>query len=111
MSLPGSFPTPSPFIGPPLTLRVSVDGGLMYTYVEKKPWRDAIGKVKGVTRLTFAGDCIYLMAISFTTIGFGDVVPSHPLSRAICVASGMLGMFVFGVIVAITYEKTRFMAG
>ena len=112
MSLPGYSVSPSPFIGPPFILRVSVNGGsLMYVYVEKKPWRDAIGNAKGVTWCKFAGDCVYLMAISFTTIGFGDVVPSHPSSRAICVASGMLGMFVFGVIVAIAYEKTRFMAG
>jgi len=92
----------------PFTLIVSEDGrSLMYVIVERKPWHSAIGKVEGVTWLTFVGDCVYLMVMSFTTIGFGDVVPSHPSSRAICAVTGMLGIFVFGVFIAIVYDKIR----
>lgn len=48
-----------------------------------------------------AGDTLYVTAISFTTVGFGDVVPTTPLGRVWAVLDAVLGFIAFGLLVAV----------
>jgi len=46
----------------------------------------------GKTRL----DAIYMSVITFTTIGYGDLTPSHPLSKLYCCGFIFLNMLIVG---------------
>lgn len=43
-------------------------------------------------------DSIFLVAVTETTVGFGDIVPSNFISKTICVFSSLYGIFLLGLI-------------
>ena len=51
-------------------------------------------------RLPF-GQALYLTFITAFTIGYGDIVPVTAVGRIACVVIGLLGLILFGMIVAI----------
>ena len=47
------------------------------------------------------GQAIYFAFVSGLTIGYGDVVPREPLSRALAVCIGFSGILLTGLVAAI----------
>jgi hypothetical protein len=46
-------------------------------------------------------DAIYFSFVSGLTIGYGDLVPTRPLSRVLAIVIGVTGVLLVGLIVAI----------
>ena len=44
---------------------------------------------------------IYLSWITATTVGYGDITPTRPITRLICIAISMIGIVNTGLIVSI----------
>ena len=47
------------------------------------------------------GDSIYFAFVSGLTIGYGDLVPKHPLSRTLAVCTGFTGILLTGLVAAL----------
>ena len=47
------------------------------------------------------GDALYFAFVSGLTIGYGDLVPKDPLSRALAVCIGFTGILLTGLIAAL----------
>lgn len=56
-----------------------------------------IGLLEGWTLL----DGVYFAFVSGLTIGYGDFVPTRPLSRVLAIGIGLTGVLLVGLIVAI----------
>jgi tetratricopeptide (TPR) repeat protein len=54
---------------------------------------------------TFA-DAVYLSGVTFTTVGFGDVLPA-PHARPLALAEGAVGLFVTGFFVVVLANRLR----
>ncbi|CAF1108284.1 unnamed protein product [Rotaria sordida] len=50
-------------------------------------------------------DATWLFIISFTTIGYGDIVPSTYCGRAIAAITGIIGVFATALLVAVISQK------
>lgn len=46
-------------------------------------------------------DAIYFAFVSGLTIGYGDLVPTQPLSRVLAIVIGLTGVLLVGLIVAV----------
>ena len=47
------------------------------------------------------GDGLYFAFVSGLTIGYGDLVPKHPLSRTLAIVIGCTGILLTGLVAAI----------
>jgi hypothetical protein len=47
------------------------------------------------------GDGIYFAFVSGLTIGYGDLVPVHPVSRVLAVMIGFVGILLIGLVTAV----------
>jgi hypothetical protein len=47
------------------------------------------------------GDAIYFAFVSGLTIGYGDLVPTEPLSRVLAICIGMTGILLTGLVAAL----------
>ena len=47
------------------------------------------------------GEGIYFAFVSGLTIGYGDLVPKHPMSRTLAIAIGFTGILLTGLVAAI----------
>ena len=47
------------------------------------------------------GEAIYFAFVSGLTIGYGDLVPTEPLSRALAIMIGFTGILLTGLVAAI----------
>jgi hypothetical protein len=47
------------------------------------------------------GDSLYFAFVSGLTIGYGDLVPKHPLSRTLAVCIGFSGIILTGLVAAL----------
>lgn len=47
------------------------------------------------------GDGIYFAFVSGLTIGYGDLVPKHPVSRVLAVMIGFVGILLIGLVTAV----------
>lgn len=47
------------------------------------------------------GDSLYFAFVSGLTIGYGDLVPKHPLSRTLAVCIGFTGILLTGLVAAL----------
>lgn len=47
------------------------------------------------------GDSMYFAFVSGLTIGYGDLVPSEPLSRVLAVTIGFTGILLTGLVAAV----------
>ena len=50
--------------------------------------RDAFSGLTFTDSPTLASDLIYFSFVTLTTIGYGDIVPVHPLARSLCNLEG-----------------------
>jgi len=57
----------------------------------------AIGRVEGWP----LSDSIYFAFVSGLTIGYGDLVPTEPLSRVLAVLVGFTGILLTGLVAAV----------
>jgi len=58
---------------------------LAIAYFEKMPFADAL----------------YFVFVTGLTIGYGDIAPVTPMGRVVAVLTGLLGMLITGLIVAV----------
>ena len=61
----------------------------------------ALGIVIGLLEDWPLLDAIYFAFVSGLTIGYGDLVPTRPLSRVLAIGIGLTGVLLVGLIVAI----------
>jgi len=47
------------------------------------------------------GDGFYFAFVSGLTIGYGDLVPRHPVSRALAIMIGFVGILLIGLVTAV----------
>ena len=52
-------------------------------------------------------DAIYFSVVTFSTIGFGDVVPANNLGKLLLIAEAMLGTTHAAVFIAILFSKLK----
>ncbi|CAF0777200.1 unnamed protein product [Didymodactylos carnosus] len=50
-------------------------------------------------------DALWLFIVTFTTIGYGDIVPSTYCGRGIAAISGLIGVFATALLVAVISQK------
>jgi hypothetical protein len=60
-----------------------------------------LGAVIGWVEGRPLGEAIYFAFVSGLTIGYGDLVPHAPLSRALAVAIGFTGILLTGLVAAV----------
>ena len=48
------------------------------------------------------GDGVYFAFVSGLTIGYGDLVPRHPVSRLLAVMIGFVGVLLIGLVTAVS---------
>ena len=47
------------------------------------------------------GDALYFAFVSGLTIGYGDLLPTEPLSRVLAIAIGFTGILLTGLVAAV----------
>ena len=67
----------------------------------------ALGLLTGFVEGWSVGDAVYFTFITGLTIGYGDLVPTHTLTRALAIGIGYFGLFVTGVIAAMAVYAMR----
>src|SRR5215471_11091620 len=67
----------------------------------------ALGLLTSFVEGRSVGDAVYFTFITGLTIGYGDLVPRHTLTRALAIGIGYFGLFVTGVIAAIAVYAMR----
>lgn len=77
--------------------------GLLYLpYVHN----ESVFSLSDIGPRTPFGDALYFSAISFFTIGYGDIVPLHPVARLLGVLEGGLGLVTLSL--SVTYLLSIF---
>jgi len=61
----------------------------------------AVGIVIGLQEHWSPPDAIYFAFVTGLTIGYGDLVPTHALSRILAILIGLSGVLLVGLVVAI----------
>jgi hypothetical protein len=56
-------------------------------------------------------DALYFTFVTGLTIGYGDLTPRHVVSRLLAVVIGFAGILLTGLVVALSVEALRVMAG
>jgi hypothetical protein len=56
-------------------------------------------------KLAHLGECIYYSFVTFTTVGYGDIVPCGALSRFLAASEAMSGIFTMGLFVTANVRK------
>jgi voltage-gated potassium channel len=67
----------------------------------------ALGSLTGFVEGWSVGDTVYFTFITGLTIGYGDLVPRHALTRALAIGIGFSGVFVMGLVAAIAVHALR----
>src|SRR5215471_14946669 len=67
----------------------------------------ALGLLTSFVEGWSVGDAVYFTFITGLTIGYGDLVPTHTLTRALAIGIGYFGLFVTGVIAAMAVYAMR----
>jgi Ion channel len=67
----------------------------------------ALGLLIGFVEGWSVGDAVYFTFVTGLTIGYGDIVPRHALTRALAIGIGISGLFLTGVIAGIAVYAMR----
>ena len=67
----------------------------------------ALGVLTGFVEGWSLWDAVYFSFITGLTIGYGDLVPRHALTRILAIGIGLSGLFLTGVIAAIAVHAMR----
>ena len=67
----------------------------------------ALGLLAGFVEGWSLGDAVYFTFITGLTIGYGDLVPTQALTRALAIGIGFFGLFVTALIAAIAVHAMR----
>lgn len=51
---------------------------------------------------------IYFSVVTFTTLGYGDILPTYPLQKALCCSEAFLGALLLGLIIAGYSNRSRY---
>ena len=46
-------------------------------------------------------EALYFVLVTALTIGYGDITPTSPLGRVVSVATGLIGIVITGIVVAV----------
>ncbi len=69
--------------------------GLIFASAYRLIWNLHPGSMTGIDlradSLDAAGDVLYFSFVTLTTIGYGDIVPVHPLARSLANLEGIIG--------------------
>ncbi|KAI3381917.1 hypothetical protein SNEBB_010692 [Seison nebaliae] len=74
------------------------------SYVSIASWTLRACESNDSNILTFPS-AVWLVAITFLAIGYGDVVPKTIIGRIVCVMSGLMGAFCTALVVAVLARK------
>lgn len=53
-------------------------------------------------------DCLYFSMVTFSTLGYGDVLPKSSLARLLCGSEALIGAFTMGLVVAGFSNRNRY---
>lgn len=67
---------------------------------------DQIGVGEG--RLNRPVDCLYFSMVTFSTLGYGDMLPKSSLARLLCGSEALIGAFTMGLVVAGFSNRNRY---
>jgi ion channel len=89
-----------------LFLRAFADGlGILWPVLSGLLLGEAmIGSVIGLLEGWGLWKGIYFASITALTIGYGDLVPSHPVTQILAVSIGFLGIVFMGLIAALAVK-------
>lgn len=63
-----------------------------------------IGRLEGLS----IGNSLYFAMITATTVGYGDIRPSRPVSKVLAIANAFLGLLLTGVFVGVGVWAVEF---
>src|SRR5215471_4993905 len=66
-----------------------------------------LGLLIGVIEGWSVGDAVYFSFVTGLTIGYGDIVPRHALTRALAVVIGFGGILLTGLVAGIAVHAMR----
>jgi hypothetical protein len=64
-------------------------------------WMAVLGVAVGVLEGWRLSDSLYFAFVTGLTIGYGDLVPKHPMSRTLAIVIGFTGILLTGLVAAI----------
>jgi len=67
-----------------------------------------LGMITGFSEGWTIGNAVYYAFITAFTIGYGDLVPTHSMTKMISLIIGLLGFLFTGILVAIAVESVRY---
>ena len=67
----------------------------------------ALGLLIGFVEGWSVGDSVYFSFVTGLTIGYGDIVPRQPLTRALAVVIGFGGILLTGLVAGIAVNAMR----
>jgi hypothetical protein len=53
-------------------------------------------------------DCLYFSMVTFSTLGYGDILPKSSLARLLCGSEALVGAFTMGLVVAGFSNRNRY---
>nr|WP_229511042.1 ion channel [Massilia sp. CFBP 13721] len=53
-------------------------------------------------------NCLYFSMVTFSTLGYGDILPKTSLARLLCGSEALLGAFTMGLVVAGFSNRNRY---
>jgi hypothetical protein len=66
-----------------------------------------LGLLVGLLEGWTIGESVYFSFVTGLTIGYGDIVPRQPLTRALAIGIGFCGILLTGLVAAIAVSALR----
>ena len=67
----------------------------------------SLGIITGFIEGWTFGDAFYYAFITAFTIGYGDMAPTHPMTKMVSLLIGLLGFLFTGILVAVAVESLK----
>lgn len=68
-------------------------------------FREKFGLVQDIEKEASWMEAIYYTIISFTTVGYGDIVPSTPIGQLVASVQSLFGFFLLAVLASMLFRK------